>query len=140
MNLKRTSIAAALVGAAMTTVLLTGCSGGQSKAQACSDMAKQVSSVSSDIQSNASSLASNPQKAADAISKLDSSFKAAADKVSQADVKTAAEKASSSLHDLSGKFSAYAKNPKDTRAVSGLSSSASGVQSSFGALQKVCTG
>jgi outer membrane murein-binding lipoprotein Lpp len=137
-NITRTKIAATIGAAVLATLMLSGCAGGQSKADACKSMESQVSKASSDIQAHASELASNPKEAASSIQKLATTFDDATKKVTQPDVKKAADKAAASLDDFAKQFNAYAADPAKAD-TSKISSSSTSLQSAFTALQKACT-
>ncbi|MGK9146284.1 hypothetical protein KXS11_01465 [Plantibacter flavus] len=84
---------AALIGAiAVVGLLLTGCSGGaQSKADACKVIESEVTDSAAALQSGLSSLSSDPEGAVTQLDDFAGTFSAAADKVTNEEVKTAAD-------------------------------------------------
>lgn len=138
MKNRRRALVSALAGVAMTTLLLTGCAGGQSKIDACKSIAQSVSTASSEVSSSMSNFQSDPDGAAKSMKNMAASFTTAAGKVTQSDIKPLADKAAAAMNDFSGDFAKLAADPKspDTAAVE---KSSQKMSDTFTALQKACT-
>jgi len=85
--------AAAFVGAiAVAGLLLTGCAGGaQSKADACKVIESEVTDSAAQLQAGLTSLSSDPKGAVAQLDDFADTFSAAADKVSNDEVKKSAD-------------------------------------------------
>lgn len=127
-----------LAGAAVLGIALTGCSaGGQSTAQACSELQSSVQSASSDLSSSLGSLATDPDKSIDDLEKVSEAFSDGADKVSNADVKKAATTADKSMKNLVAELKDYVASD-DKADTEGLQAASKDVQTDFTAIGEVC--
>ena len=134
----RRPIAALVATAAVSLLLLTGCgAGGQSKAQACSDLTKSASDAASTLSSAYGKLQSDPQGAHDAVTEFNKKFSAAAGKVTNPDVKKAADKAATGVDTMAKAMQAYIDDPSSDPKP--LTDAASDVQKDFGDIGKVCS-
>jgi PBP1b-binding outer membrane lipoprotein LpoB len=134
----RTATFAAVAAAAL---LLSGCTagaGGQSKADACTMLNDDMSSVSSELSSSIGSLQSDPSKASDAIHSLSDQLKKTSKKITNTDVKPAVGKVSTSLDAFSAQVDTYVDDPASVD-VNKLSSSVTDFQSAISKVQKLCS-
>jgi hypothetical protein len=127
---------AILTATAAAALLLSGCAGvgGQSKLQACTDLASSISSATKGLSSAFEKVQTDPAAAHDAIAKFNDKFRASVDKVSNADVKKPAQKAADDLDKLATAVQGY-KPGSDPAA---LQKAATTVQDDLNAIGKVC--
>jgi uncharacterized phage infection (PIP) family protein YhgE len=126
-------------GAAAIALALTGCSGGQSTTEACSDLQSSVESVASDLSASMGSLASDPDQAIEELEGVSDAFSDGADDVSNAEVKEAADKADESLKNLVSELKDYVESDGEAD-TEDLTEASSAVQDDFSAIGEVCNG
>ena len=136
---QRTKLTSVIGALAVAGLLLTGCAGGQSKADACNALIDGLDTLQTELSENVSDLQDNPDAAAEAIDKTADKFSDNVGKISNDEVKKPADKADGALSDLSDAFGDYAEDPENAD-TAGLQDSASALQDSFLALQKNCNG
>jgi ABC-type glycerol-3-phosphate transport system substrate-binding protein len=122
---------------AVAGLLLTGCAGGQSKADACNELNKSVESLQDELTSSVSNLSSDPSAASDAIDKLAKSFSESTGKVTNDEVKPSADKANKAITSMADEFGKYADDPTAADPTA-LSESATDVQTTFSDLATLC--
>jgi gas vesicle protein len=133
------SKSASLIGAlAVAGLLLTGCAGGQSKADACKSLESGLQDVQSDLSSSLSGAETDPKGAADKLQSVSDTFSKNVKGVTNDEVAPAAKKADDALSALVSEFSKFAEDPTSADS-SAMSSAASDVQSTFTDLGKVCS-
>lgn len=135
---QRTKLASVIGSLAVAGLLLSGCVGGQSKADACTVLIDGLDTLQTELSANVSGLQDDPEAAAEAIGKTADKFSENVDKISNDEVKKSADKADGALGDLSAAFGDYAEDPENADTTA-LQDSASAVQDSFMALQKACS-
>ena len=136
---QRTKLASVIGSLAVAGLLLTGCAGGQSKADACNVLIEGLDTLQTELSDNVSELQADPEAAAKAIDKTADKFSDNVDKISNDEVKKTADKADGALGDLSDAFGDYAEDPENAD-TSKLQDSATAVQDSFQGLQETCNG
>ncbi|WP_022887178.1 hypothetical protein [Glaciibacter superstes] len=135
---QRTKFASVIGSLAVAGLLLTGCAGGQSKADACTVLIEGLDTLQTELSENVSELQADPEAAAAAIGKTADKFSENVGRISNDDVKKTADKADGALGDLSDAFGDYAEDPENAD-TSALQDSATAVQDSFMDLQKTCS-
>jgi gas vesicle protein len=137
MRLSRTKTTSLIGALAITALLLTGCAGGQSKADACKVLESGLTDLQSDLTNSLSEAATDPEGASEALQSVSDKFSDNASKVSNDEVKKVADDADKALGSLVSEFKTYSKDPAsaDTTA---LTDASSDVQDTFLALSKVC--
>jgi gas vesicle protein len=137
MRLSRTKTTSLIGALAITGLLLTGCAGGQSKADACKVLESDLTDLQSDLTNSLSEAATDPEGASEALQSVSDKFSDNASKVSNDEVKKVADDADKALGSLVSEFKTYSKDPAsaDTTA---LTDASSDVQDTFLALSKVC--
>jgi hypothetical protein len=132
--------AAAFLGAiAVSGLLLTGCAGGaQSKEDACKLIQSEVTESASQLQSGLSSLSSDPEAAVSQLDDFAGTFKAAADKVSNDEVKTAANDSVKALNDFIDVAKTAVDDPQNVDQT-GLTDSLTTLQEKFTTLGDTCS-
>ena len=137
MRISRTKTTSLIGALAITGLLLTGCAGGQSKADACKVLESGLTDLQSDLTNSLSEAATDPEGASEALQSVSDKFSDNASKVSNDEVKKVADDADKALGSLVSEFKTYSKDPAsaDTTA---LTDASSDVQDTFLALSKVC--
>jgi hypothetical protein len=134
----------AFAGLAIATLALTGCSVGstaastQTSEQACDVLASGVSATTTKLQASLSTLATDPETAADDVTTLTSDFEKSAAGVENPELKRLAKDATAALGDFDEKIHAYAANPTDVDNQAAMQTSAEGVQDAIGAIGATC--
>ena len=101
-----------IAGAAVTLLLLTGCSAGQSKAEACLILKNALTEISTVLTDNQADLAGEDAEAAAAtISDGADDFAAETKKVTNNDVKPAATEVATAVSAMADTFTEYAADP-----------------------------
>ncbi|KJC63654.1 hypothetical protein SAMN06295879_0399 [Agreia bicolorata] len=138
MRISRTKTTSLIGALAITGLLLTGCAGGQSKADACKVLESGLTDLQSELTSSLSDAATDPEGASKALQTVSDKFSENVSKVSNDDVKKVADDADKALSTLVSEFKTYAADPAsaDTTALTGASSD---VQNTFTELSKVCS-
>lgn len=133
--------ATGLAGIAVVALLLTGCAPAaapsQSVSKGCSVLKAGVKDTMTDLNSSLSTLSSDPQAAADAVTTLTASFKKSAAKVENKKVLKVANGATKALGAFAVQIHAYADDPASADQDK-VSSSATDVQTAMTNLGKVC--
>jgi gas vesicle protein len=137
MRITRTKTTSLIGALAITGLLLTGCAGGQSQADACKVLESGLTDMQSDLTSSLSDAATDPEGASEALQTVSDKFSANVSKVSNDDVKDVADDADEALSTLVSEFKTYAADPTsaDTEA---LTEASTDVQETFTELSKVC--
>lgn len=137
MRISRTKTTSLIGALAITGLLLTGCAGGQSKADACKVLESGLTDLQSELTSSLSDAATDPEGASEALQTVSDKFSENASKVSNDEVKGAADDADKALSTLVSEFKTYASDPTnaDTTALTDASTS---VQETFTELSTVC--
>ncbi|MGV8885941.1 MAG: hypothetical protein ACOH1T_10210 [Microbacteriaceae bacterium] len=128
-----------IAGAAVTLLLLTGCSAGQSKAEACVIMKNALTDISTVLTDNQADLAGeNSEKAAATISDGAKDFTTATKKVTNDEVKPAAKDVATAITALSDAFTDLAADPAngDPKAIQDAGKAASDKITAVGAVCK----
>ena len=134
----------AFAGLALAALALTGCSMGSTAAsaqtteQACDVLASGVTATTTKLQASLSSLATDPETAADDVTTLTSDFEKSAAGVDNAELKRLAKDATAALSDFDEKIHAYAADPADLEIQAAMQTSAEGVQDAIGAIGTTC--
>jgi len=134
----------AFAGLALATLALTGCSVGSTAAsaqtteQACDVLATNVTTTTTKLQASLSSLATDPETAADDVTTLTSDFEKSAAGVDNAELKRLAKDATAALADFDERIHAYAADPADVANQEAMQTSAEGVQDAIGAIGSAC--
>ena len=103
-----------IAGAAVTLLLLTGCSAGQSKADACLILKDALTEISTVLTDNQAGLAGDDAEAAAAtIADGAEDFAAETKKVTNEDVKPAATEVATAVTAMSDAFTDFAADPEN---------------------------
>ncbi len=123
--------------AAVSALLLTGCAGGQSKEDACSQLQSEIQSASDELQSSISTLATDPEGAVEALEGFRDTFGETVDDIDNEEIKDLAEDTEDSLSTYVDEVSAAASDPEnaDSEAVM---SSVTDFQEKAAAIQEAC--
>ena len=133
------SKSASLIGAlAISGLLLTGCAGGQSKADACKVLEKGLTNVQDDLSSSLSNASTDPEGASKSLQAVADTFSDNVSKVTNDEVTPAAEDADGALTALVDEFAKYASDPTGAD-VDALTAASTDVQTTFTELGKVCS-
>ncbi len=140
MRIKTT--AGLLLAAGFTVAALTGCSGGQSVAEACSTAQSELSDVQTQLSSVQSDAASGSfSKVAESIGALEDRLDETADKLSNDEVKAAVEDLSDKIGEFGETFEGI--DDGDTAALADrtekMTDAATAVQDSGKKLDELCT-
>jgi outer membrane murein-binding lipoprotein Lpp len=117
-----TRTARAVVGLlAVGGLLLTGCTAGQSKEDACTQLNADIKSASDELTSSISTLATDPEGAIAALEDFRDSFGDTVDEISNEEIKDLAENTEDALENYVDEVSAAAADPEnaDSEAVMG---------------------
>ena len=137
MRISRTKTTSLIGALAITGLLLTGCAGGQSKADACKVLESGLTDLQSELTSSLSDAATDPEGASEALQTVSDKFSDNVSKVSNDEVKDVADDADEALSTLVSEFKTYAADPTsaDTTA---LTDASTDVQETFTELSTVC--
>ena len=137
MRISRTKTTSLIGALAITGLLLTGCAGGQSKADACKVLESGLTDLQSELTSSLSDAATDPEGASEALQTVSDKFSENVSKVSNDEVKDVADDADEALSTLVSEFKTYAADPTsaDTTA---LTDASTDVQETFTELSTVC--
>jgi gas vesicle protein len=138
MRITRTKTTSLIGAIAVTGLLLTGCAGGQSKADACKILETGLTDVQEDLTSSLSNAATDPEGASKALETVSGQFSDNVAKISNKEVKDAADDADEALGTLVSEFKTYSADPTNAD-VSALTDASSEVQETFTDLSKVCS-
>ncbi|PSL36665.1 hypothetical protein CLV49_0262 [Labedella gwakjiensis] len=84
---------------AVTALLLTGCSGGQSTAEACAQLNSELEDASTELTSSISNMASDPEGAIAALETFQASFSETVDGITNEEIKDLGENTEDALAD-----------------------------------------
>ena len=141
--MKKVTVLSALGAVVMACVLLSGCSAvtavtnAQTKIQACSKIKASFTAVGNGLSAESAELTSDPAGASKKITAISDKFSKAADSLSNAQVKKAAQGAASQLATFSKDVSAIATKPTAADS-SKLSTDLPKLQASFSKVSTVC--
>ncbi|MCP2030100.1 outer membrane murein-binding lipoprotein Lpp [Okibacterium sp. HSC-33S16] len=139
MSRNRTASASAIGILAVAGLLLTGCAGGQSKAEACTIVQDTLEQAQTELTESVSSFGDDPVAGAEAVTTLADSFSDANDKISNSDVKPKSSDATKALDTFAAEMETAAADPEAADQTA-LSDAIADVQSTFTDLQEVCQG
>ena len=135
----RTAKASAIGILAVAGLLLTGCSGGQSQAEACTIVQDTLEKAQTELSESVSSFGDDPVAGSEAVNKLAKSFSDANGEISNGDVKPESTKATEALDAFAAEMETASADPSSADPTA-LSDAVANVQSTFADLQKVCQG
>jgi uncharacterized protein YukE len=135
----RTARASAIGLLAIAGLLLTGCAGGQSKADACTIVQNTLEKAQTELTDSVSSFGDDPVAGSEAVTKLAGSFSDANDKITNGDVKPKSTDATKALDTFAAEMETAATDPASADQTA-LSDAIADVQSTFTDLQEVCQG
>jgi hypothetical protein len=138
MRFSRTKTTSLIGALAITGLLLTGCAGGQSQADACKVLESGLTDLQGELTSSLSNAQTDPEGASEALQTVSDKFSDNVAKVENDDVKDVADDADEALSTLVSEFDIYAADPTsvDTAA---LTDASADVQETFTELSKVCS-
>ncbi|AWB87110.1 hypothetical protein [Mycetocola zhujimingii] len=139
MSRNRTTSAATIGIIAVAGLFLTGCAGGQSKAEACSIVQTTLEDAQTELTDSVSSFGNDPVAGAEAVTELSETFSEANDKITNEDVKPESTKATEALSGFAEQMEIAAADP-DNADQTALTDAITEVQTTFGDLQTVCQG
>ncbi|RUQ98960.1 hypothetical protein [Labedella endophytica] len=84
---------------AVSALLLTGCTGGQSKEEACTQLNTELEDAQTELQDSISNIASDPDGAIDALETFQGSFSDSVDDISNDEIKDLGENVEEALDD-----------------------------------------
>jgi hypothetical protein len=134
----RLARASALGIVTVAGLLLTGCAGGQSTAEACSIVQTTMEKAQEDLRESVTSFGNDPAAGAGAVNELAASFSGANDKISNAEVKKTTNAAEKALHAFAGEMRTAADDPANVDSES-LTGALEGIQTTFADVQATCT-
>lgn len=135
----RTTSVSAIGILAVAGLLLTGCTGGQSQAEACTIVQTTLEKAQTELTESVSSFGDDPVAGAEAVNKLATSFSDANDKITNGDVKPESTKATEALNGFADEMETAAADPASADQTA-LSDAIGEVQTTFSDLQAVCQG
>ena len=104
-------IASLTLASALLAVSLAGCTGGQSKLEACANLITSLADVTASLNESANTFAEDPQGASTLVANSAEKFQATVDKVTNEEVKDAAAEASARITELSDQYVTIAQDP-----------------------------
>lgn len=106
---------------AVSALLLTGCAGGQSKAEACKQLNSELTDASTELTSSISNMASDPDGAVAALETFQGKFEKTVDGITNEEIKDLGEDLEESLGDYIEATSDAVKDPEnaDSAALTG---------------------
>ena len=84
---------------AVSALLLTGCTGGQSKEEACTQLNSELQDASAELTDSVSNMATDPEGAVEALETFQDSFSETVDGISNAEIKELGENTEAALGD-----------------------------------------
>ena len=84
---------------AVSALMLTGCSGGQSKAEACEQLNSELTDASTELTSSISNMATDPEGAIDALETFQGTFSETVDGITNEEIKELGENTEDALAD-----------------------------------------
>ncbi len=139
MSRNRTTSVSAIGILAVAGLLLTGCAGGQSRAEACTIVQTTLEKAQTELTESVSSFGDDPVAGAEAVQKLATDFSDANDKITNGDVKPESTKATEALNGFADEMETAAADPTAADQTA-LSDAIGEVQTTFADLQTVCQG
>jgi hypothetical protein len=133
----RIARASALGIVTVAGLLLTGCAGGQSTAEACSIVQTTMEKAQEDLSESVASFGSDPAAGADAVDELAASFSGANAKISNAEVKKSTDAAEKALETFAGEMRTAADDPANVDPTA-LTEALEGIQTTFADVQTAC--
>lgn len=128
----------AVVGfVAVGALLLTGCTAGQSKEEACTQLNEEIKSASAELNSSISTLATDPEGAVEALESFRDTFGETVDGISNEEIKDLAEDTEDSLGTYVDEVSAAAGDPENADSES-VMASVTDFQEKAAAIQEAC--
>jgi capsule polysaccharide export protein KpsE/RkpR len=143
--------ASALAGIAFAALVLAGCTAGggdsdgdsgssasaQTTEESCEILKSGVEDTLTELQAGLSTIQTDPQAAADAVTSLAAAFEDTASEVTNKDVRAVADDATDALTDFSGQIADYANDPENADQTA-VMDSATAVQNAMTKLQATC--
>lgn len=133
----RSARVSALGVLAVAGLLLTGCAGGQSTADACTIVQTTMEKAQEDLSESVTSFGSDPAAGADAVDDLAASFSGANEKISNEEVKKTTNAAEKALDAFAVEMRAAADDP-DNIETTALTDALGDIQTTFADVQTVC--
>jgi outer membrane murein-binding lipoprotein Lpp len=128
----------AVVGfVAVGALLLTGCTAGQSKEEACTQLNEELTAASEELNSSISTLATDPEGAVEALESFRDTFGETVDGISNEEIKDLAEDTEDSLGTYVDEVSAAAGDPENADSES-VMASVTDFQEKAAAIQEAC--
>ncbi|RWZ64416.1 hypothetical protein ELQ92_06515 [Labedella populi] len=128
----------AVVGlVAAGALLLTGCTAGQSKDEACTQLNEELTAASEELNSSISTLATDPEGAVEALESFRDTFGETVDGISNEEIKALAEDTEDSLGTYVDEVSAAAGDPANADSES-VMASVTDFQEKAAAIQEAC--
>ena len=118
-------------------LLLTGCAGGQSTAEACSIVQTTMEKAQEDLGESVTSFGSDPAAGADAVDELAASFSGANDKITNPEVKKTTNAAEKALDAFAVEMRTAADDPDNVDS-DALTTALEGIQTTFADVQSAC--
>ncbi|GHD47781.1 hypothetical protein D9V29_06420 [Mycetocola manganoxydans] len=122
---------------AVAGLLLTGCAGGQSTADACTIVQTTMEKAQEDLSESVTSFGSDPAAGADAVDDLAASFSGANEKISNEEVKKTTNAAEKALDAFAVEMRAAADDPENIETTA-LTDALGDIQTTFADVQTVC--
>ena len=119
-------------------LLLTGCAGGQSTAEACAIVQTTMEKAQEDLSESVTAFGSDPAAGADAVDDLTTAFTGANDKISNPEVKKSTNAAEKALDAFAVEMRAAADDPENVDSEA-LTDALDGIQTTFADVQTACT-
>lgn len=133
----RSARVSALGVLAVAGLLLTGCAGGQSTADACTIVQTTMEKAQEDLSESVTSFGSDPAAGADAVDDLAASFSGANEKISNEEVKKTTNAAEKALDAFAVEMRAAADDPENIETTA-LTDALGDIQTTFADVQTVC--
>ena len=133
----RTTTASVFGIVAIAGLMLTGCAGGQSSAEACTVVQTTMVQAQEDLSESVASFGSDPAEGAKAVDKLATAFAGANDDITNADVKKTTDKAEKALDAFAAEMQKAADDPANVDS-KGLTDALDDIETTFADVQKVC--
>jgi PBP1b-binding outer membrane lipoprotein LpoB len=138
MSLISTKTASIFGSLAIATLLLSGCSASQSKADACSNLQDGMDSLETEMTQSMTDFQSDPTAAGEAISGFSETFSENVETVTNDEVKPVAEDADAALASFAEEFATFVEDPTSAD-TSGLETSSTELQTTFASLSELCS-
>lgn len=122
---------------AVGALLLTGCTAGQSKEEACTQLNEELTAASEELNASISTLATDPEGAVEALESFRDTFGETVDGISNEEIKDLAEDTEDSLGTYVDEVSAAAGDPENADSES-VMASVTDFQEKAAAIQEAC--